>query len=511
MKKIIALLLGVFTFSMNSAFADRIWVNDLRTRFLNNSAIIMEVNPRTFNAHDGNRNGIIEPEEGDESSNFLNGVSRLNVMSSFGVNTLLLMPINELGKVNAMGTAGSLYAVSDFTKLNPQLVSKDTILTDIEQAKRFIREAHNQNIRIMVDLPAFGAYDLYLKRPELFTKDKNGEAIIPNNQTDVRLLDAGNDIAYNKDVFEMYKQFVDLMLELEVDGIRACEPATKTANFWKDLIIYSHKFDPQMLWLAQSSDFESSISNSPINTSNAKLLDAGFDGYYGFYNKFAEFNNAKDFTDKLNQQIITLNKRQDKKAILGAFSTHDDLSPILLIGPTYAAMQYWLNATLPINSYILDGNHSGDNFIYPLGNKKAKKSETDDTQYFVNRGKIDIYNYSRKPGAGNQALLSEFVMANQLKKYFATHINAGDFHILKTTHSNIFAYAISYNRTTILVVGNINFHSYARGEVKLPKFNPELNTMPIKITNAPLLEKNKINFNLDAGEIQILVINDYEI
>lgn len=511
MKKTAALLLGLALLSANSAFADRVWVNDLRTRFLNNSAIIMEVNPRTFNAQDHDGNGLIEPKEGEESGNFLNAISRLDVISTYGVNTLLLMPINKIGKIKALGTAGSLYAVSDFSKLNPQLVSGETVLTDVEQAKKFIKEAHNKNIRVMVDLPACGAYDLYLQRPELFAKDKNGEAVVPDIWTDVRLFNAGTEEAYNKEVFALYKDFVDLMLELEVDGIRASVPSIKPASFWKDLITYSRKYDPQMLWLAQSSDTGVDVINTTVNTPNDKLLAAGFDGYYGFFEEFKDMKSAKEFTTKLSTLLTTLKKRSDKKAVIGAFSTHDDVSPILTNGVQYSVMQFWLNATLPVNSFILDGNQSGDNFVYAWGNKKAAVSETDDMQYFVNRGKIDLFNYSRKPGAGNPILMSEYVMSNQFKRYFTTHLNAGNFHFLKSTHPDIFAYAISYNRTTIVVIGNINFHSFARGDVKIPKLNSETLSMPVKITEPPIVENGKLSINLNPGEIQILMINDFEI
>lgn len=511
MKKTAALLIGLLLFSVNTAFADRVWVNDLRTRFLNNSAIIMEVNPRTFNAHDVDGDGLIKKSETEESGTFLNGISRLDAMPTYGINTLLLMPVNQIGKIKALGTAGSLYAVSDFSKLNPQLVSDKTAMSDIEQAKKFVREAHYRNIRVMVDLPACGAYDLYMKRPELFAKDKNGQAIVPDSWTDVRLFNAGTEEAYNKDVYALYQGFVDLMLELEVDGIRASVPSTKPASFWKDLITYSRKYDAQMLWLAQVSDANTNVANSTVNTPVEKLLEAGFDGYYGPFDEFKNTKSAKDFTTQLSTLFSKLNKRSDKKAVVGAFATHDDLSPVLAKGMPYSVMLFWLNATLPINSFVLDGNQGGDNFVYAWGNKKATESETDDMQYFVNRGKIDIFNYSRRPSTGNQLLMSEYVMSNQFKRYFTTHMNAGTFHVLKTTHPDIFAYATSYNRSTIIAMGNINFSSYARGDVKLPKFNSDKVTIPVKITEPPLLDNGKMTINLNPGEIQIMIVNDYEL
>ena len=67
----------------------------------------------------------------------------------------------------------------------------------------------------------------------------------------------------------------------------------------------------------------------------------------------------------------------------------------------------WLEATLPFNPYFIDGFQSGDDYLYPWANTKAKSTETDDDYYFVHRGKLDIFNFSRKPEGKN-----EFVKAN---------------------------------------------------------------------------------------------------
>lgn len=512
MRKLIYLLLSFIFWGIGQAnAANSVWVNDLRTTYLNNSAIILEVNMRSFAAMDTDGDRLIMKSQGEESGNFLNAIDRIKVIPSYGINTLLLMPINEVGKVKALGTAGSLYAVSDFSKLNPQLVSEKSALSDVEQAKKFINAAHNNDIRIIVDLPPCGAYDLFLKRPELFLKTAKGEPIVAGDWTDVRMFDAGNETKYNKDLYGVYKEFVDLMLEIGVDGIRASEPELKPAAFWKDLITYSRKMDPQMLWIAQIGDEPKLIKNSPINTSKEALLSAGFDGYYGFWGDFKKFNTANEFTSKLSNYITSIRKGSEPKAVMGVFDSHDDESILLSEGSDFCIMQYWLSATLPLNSYILDGNQNGAKYLYPWGNKTAKTSDTDDNRYFVNRGKIDIYNYSPVPFGANEMLINEYVMSNMLKKYMLKHINLGTFHILKTTNPNIFAYAISYNKNTLVVMGNLNRTGYSKGEIKIKKVNPDLIIMPVKITGAPIIGKNKISADLQASELQILMINDFEL
>ena len=512
MKKILCFFMCFIFLSagISNAAARKVWVNDLRTAFLNNSAIIMEINLRNFIAFDKDGNHLIEKSKGEDSGNFINSIERLKTIPSYGVNTLLLMPINEVGKVKALGTAGSLYAVSDFSKLNPQFVSEKSTLTDIEQAKKFIDTAHDNDIRIIVDLPACGAYDLYLKRPELFLKGKKGKPVIVGDWTDVRMFNTGSENSYNKELFEVYKGFVDLMLEIGVDGIRASEPELKPASFWKDLIAYSRTMDPQMLWIAQLGEDNRIVKNSPVNTSREALLNAGFDGSYGFFEKFKNYKNSSELNLKISELISQRKKVSEPKAIMGVFDSHDDESAITGKGVDLCILQYWLSATLPVNSFVLDGNQSGEKFVYPWGNKLAEDSETDDNRYFVNRGKIDIYNYSPIPFGNNQVLVNEYVMANMLKKYLLKHINLGHYVFLKTNNPDIFAYAISYNKDTLIVIGNLNRTNYARGEVKVKKVNQDMIIIPVKITGAPIIEKNKIAVDLKANEIQLLMINDFE-
>ena len=131
-KKFLVLL--IFIFSGNICFAEI--GNDMRTMFINNQAIICGINLRTFNAKDTNDNGIIDNNE--ESGNFLNSIERLDEIKALGINTLHLLPITPTGKLKALGTAGSLYAISDFTEIIEQLVDKFSDLTPKEQAKKFI-------------------------------------------------------------------------------------------------------------------------------------------------------------------------------------------------------------------------------------------------------------------------------------------------------------------------------------------------------------------------------------
>ena len=492
---------------INSVSASNVWLNDLRSLFLSNNAIILAVNLRTFAAQDTNKNGIIDEDE--ESGNFLNAIGRLDEISAQGINTLHILPIMELGKTKALGTAGSLYAPASFNKLNPQLKSKRSALSVEEQAVKFINEAHKRNIRLIVDVPACGSYDLFKKNPELFIKDASGNPISPKDWSDVYMLNAGHESKVNLDVYNLYKNYVDYVISLGFDGIRADVATIKPAKFWQDLIAYSRQKDPQFMWLAESSDvWNVPIDRKVIFTPNDKLLEAGFDGFYGSYFDIKDWGKASKLTDYI--KFTKSMAYNEPKAVIGSFSTHDDISPVLINGLGYSKMIMWLNATLPVNSYFVDGFQTGDNYLYFYSNKRANKSETDYNKYFVHRGKIDIFNFSRKPGGNNDRLKEDFIAANGFKNYIAPIIKNGKYVILKTNNPKVFAYAISYVKTTVLVIGNIDFKNVNEATVKVSGFNEDLLTVPIYLNNnSPVAEKGRFKVKLDPNEVQVLLINDF--
>lgn len=511
MKKFI-ISLSVAVCLSSAAFSAPVHINDLRSKFLNNSAIIYEINIRTFNAQDTNGNGIIDFDEGEESGNFLNAIANLDELQAKGVNAIHILPVTPVGKMKALGTAGSLYAASGFNSLNPQLKSENTMLTLEEQARKFIQEAHDRGIAVIVDVPACGSYDLFMQRPELFVKDKSGQAVIPADWTDVRLLNAGTEAQVNKDVLNLYKEFVDYMMDLGVDGIRADVAHCKPAKFWKELIDYSRKKDPQLLWLAESSNsWKDAVSEYAVFTSYDKLLQAGFDGYYGSYFNMKDWKSSKDLFNQVNLDRSLSKKIGQPKSVIGSFTTHDELSPVLINGKKYSEMIMWLNSTLPLNAYYVDGFDTGDNYIYFWANKKAPKTFTDDDYYFAHRGKIDIFNFSRRPGGKDKELSDDFKLANQFKKYAATLNAKGHFIQLRTNNPSVFAYAVSDTKESFIVIGNMNFTSDSEAVVRIPGFKGNEDVIVIKTISTPVSSKGKMTVRLEPGEIQVLVLNSFPI
>lgn len=503
---------SVLFFTAGQINAKEVWTNNLRTDFLKHNTIIYAVNLRNFNAQDTNKSGIIDFDEGEESGNFLNAIARLDELQANGINAIHLLPITPVGKMKALGTAGSLYSASGFNTLNPQLKSDKTMLTIEEQAKKFINEAHEHGIAVIVDVPACGSYDFYLQRPELFVKDKSGQPVIPADWTDVRLFNSGTETVINRDVFNVYREYVDFMMDLGVDGIRADVAHSKPAKFWKELIEYSRQRDSQLLWLAESSDsWKDSVSEYTGYTPYDKLLAAGFDGYYGSYFNMKNWKTSKELMNQVTNDVSLEKKLGEPKSVIGSFTTHDELSPILVNGKKYSEMIMWLNSTLPVNSYFLDGFDTGDKYIYFWANKKAPKTYTDDDFYFVHRGKIDIFNFSAKPGGNDLELQKEFRRTNEFKKYVNTLYEAGRFKPLRTTNPSVFAYAVSGNRDTVIVIGNMNYRAASEAAVYVPRLNKDVDIVTIKLETAPVIENRKLKVDLDPGEIQVIQISKFEV
>ena len=503
------LFLLILTFSIITlpSYSD----DGLRTMFLNNQAVICGINIRNFNSKDRNDNGFIEYDE--ERGNFINAIDRLDEIKSLNINTLHVLPVTPVGKLKAIGTAGSLYAISDFTSINPQLADKDSDLSVKQQAELFINECHKRGIKVIIDLPSCGSYDLYLRRPELFVKDDKNLSIVPTDWTDVRLFQTGNNEKLNSDLFNEHKKFIDMIIDLNADGIRADVATIKPERFWTELIKYAREKNPELLFLAEASDsWRESPSQYAEFTPYNELLRAGFDGYYGSFFNLKDWTKSTQLFDLIKFNKKLFNSYEDKKSAIMSFTTHDEVSPIIIHGEDFSVMICWLEATLPYNPYIIDGFQTGDDYIYELANSRAYKTETDDDTYFVHRGKFDIFNYSRKIKTKHPEVLDNFKKAMEFRKSHIDLITKGNFTQLKVKEPSIFAYSRSYKNETIIVIGNLNKKAnYKKISIKIPKINKSYSVESLTSNTQYKISKNNIYTDLKNGEIKVLHIHNFSL
>ncbi len=480
---------------------DKPYKNDLRTLFTTNSAKILAILPRTFNAKDTNGNEIIESNE--QHGTFLNAIERLDEVKSQGFNTLHLLPINPPGVENAFGTAGSVYAPADLLKLDPMLIDKNDKHSDKEQFKIFVDECHKRNIRVMVDMPSCASYDLYKKQPELMAIE-NGVAKTPQGWEDIRMFEPWDDEGIrtlNPKLLEYHKKFVDMLIDAGVDGIRADVARTKPVEFWDILIPYSRKRNPEFAWLAESYTYEdaSPQANMPYDRP-ADCLRAGFDAYYGQYHIFHEWQNANDLHNYVIDNL-NLSYRVDKgKSLIGSFATHDDVSPMFHGGEIYCNLTSGLQATLPmLNPYIVDGFQSGDHYIYQYGNTYTKDSKTDSNLMKVHEGKLDIFNLSRKPEGKNPNIGKFMTECFNFRDKYGEVLKRGSYIVLdkeKDKQDQIIAFARHRHGRTLLVLANKDVNRPVAAKVKVPTLKQNQ-----KLENLLPTYGQKSKFQVSQGEI----------
>ena len=496
MRKELVLLLTLSLFQLNVTARE-----NLRQVFKNNSAIIYTINIRNFASIDKDGNGIIEENKGDTRGTFLNAKNKLKTLKNEGINTIYLLPVTKTGKLKALGTAGSLYAMDSFDEINEQLDDKTNSLSVFEEAKEFVDEAHRLNLNVIADLPACGSYDMSLKNPDWFLSDNNNKNIIPADWSDVRLFKD------NEALIENYKKFVDMALNLGIDGIRADVAGIKTPEFWKNIITYTRSKNKNFLFLAEASPDWTNPAEGAIEhySSVDELLNSGFDAYYGSFSDFKSLSTKTQFNEKIKKNLKIL-KNHKNSSIIGALATHDQQAPVLR-GLNYWNMVLWLNATLPLNSYFLDGFSTGDDYNFGYENKKAAYTLTDDEYYFVHSGMFDIFNLSASSKEKYPQLKASYLKAIDFKIKNRDLISNGTFKLIKTGNEKVFGYSITNKDRELIVLGNLDENNNQNANVKSKYMKRDYLFYVANAINSPLYENAQIKANLEPLELQVYLIN----
>ena len=483
------------------------WHNNMKEMLRGSKAHIMAVIPRTMNAKDTDGNALIQGNE--VRGNFINAIDRLDELKEMGINTLHVLPIHPPGKSKAMGIAGSLYAPEDLLKIDPNLKDPNTPGTAEDHCKKFIQECHKRGISVMLDLPSCVSVDFAKKHPELMSYEKNGSDKTPGGWQDIRMFRVFDDEekrTLNPHLLELHKKYVDMTIDLGFDGIRADVGRAKPAEFWDIITSYSRAKDPDFGWLAETYTYEDASPqlNMPHDRP-IELMKAGFDAYYGQYHIFDQWTKASQFRNYVNEQIDMQKEFNDKepRTLIGSFSTHDDQSPMFYGGSPWVQFTSILQSTIPLcNPYFVDGVQSGDYYLYPYEHAYAPETQTDNHECVVHKGRIDIFNPSRKPGGKNPEIGKQISnMLNLRNDKYNDVITKGSMCWLKPEKDNdeIIAFARQYGNKTLLVVGNRNVNKRNSG-----KFNLRDITKGQQLKDLTLpYGKQKSYFQTENGELKV--------
>ena len=472
--------------------------NNLRTMFRNNEAVILAIVPRIFTAEDKTGDELIKAKDGEKPGTFLSAINRLDEIKAEGFNTFHILPIHPTGKMNAMGTAGSLYAPEKYIEddgqiaIDPSLVDPNDPRSPQEQMKAFINECHKRDIKVMLDLPSCASVDMFYAHPELMAIDKNGNPETPEGWLDIRMFNPWKDKSkreLNKDLLDMHIKYVDSCIDLGIDGIRSDVARAKPTEFWDILINHARKRDPEFAMLGESYTYETASpqANMPYDRPEDSLR-AGFDAIYGQHHIFHELKNAKEASNYITDMLDMSNRLPAGKTLIGSFMTHDDESLMNHGGADFCNLVSIVQSTIPMcNPYVLDGFQSRDYYNYSYANQDLPESEETPNglkHLTVHPYKMDIFNLSRKPGGNHPEIGKVMTSAFNVRadKKYNDIMTKGDYIELsksKDKGDQVWAYARHLNGKTVLVVANMNKNRNSSAIIKIPtlKSTQELNNL----------------------------------
>ncbi len=247
-------------------------------------------------------------------------------IKKLGVKIIWLMPIFPISETKRKATGGvnskfasefpkeeqskylgSYYAVSDFTKINPEFGT-------IQDFRKLVKTAHKNGIYIILDwVPNHTGWDhRWLKtNKDFYTQNEKGEVIHPKNTdwTDVADLNYDNNELQEAMISDM-KYWIK---NENIDGFRCDVAGSVPTKFWqkaipklraeKDVFMLAEAWEPELL--------------------KDNLFDMAYawDGHH-LFNDLA--SNKKNVEDLKKYIEFTYNKRYEKDDILMNFITNHD-------------------------------------------------------------------------------------------------------------------------------------------------------------------------------------------
>lgn len=265
-----------------------------------------------------------------ESGTFTDFTKDIPNLKQLGVKVIWLMPIFPISETKRKATGGefasliedeterekmlgSYYAVTDFTKVNPEFGT-------LEDFRALIKTAHENDIYVILDwVPNHTGWDhTWLKtNPEYYTQNEVGDVIDPINP-DTGESWGWQDVAdLNYDNKEMRAEMIEDMLfwitQENIDGFRCDVASAVPLDFWKDAIA-KLRAEKEIFMLAEAGE-----ANLLVGT---ELFDMayGWDRHHVF-NEMAKSDDAVNLWKESIKRDTNLYEADD---ILMTFVTNHD-------------------------------------------------------------------------------------------------------------------------------------------------------------------------------------------
>ena len=170
--------------------------------------------------------------------------AQLPRLKDLGVDILWLMPMYEIGTVERKGTLGSYYAISDYTKVNPEFGT----MADFED---LLVAAHQAGFKVILDWVANQTAPDHIwmeGRPaDFYERDSLGNAIWEYDWTDTRSLNYENEA-----VWAAQDSCMRFWIAKGVDGFRCDAAGEMPPKFWKAILPKMKADFPDLYLLAEA-------------------------------------------------------------------------------------------------------------------------------------------------------------------------------------------------------------------------------------------------------------------
>ena len=354
----------------------------------------------------------------------------LPVLKKMGVKILWLMPINPISTTKSKGPLGSYYAVSDYTKVNPEFGT-------LEDFKALVQKAHELGIYVILDwVPGHTGWDHHWiqEKSDYYLKNRKGEIIDPIDfrtgksfgWTDVA------DLNYNN--LEMREELRQAMVywvkETDIDGYRIDQAYAVPPVFYDKTIEALREIKPVFL-LAETDIYH------PGGINLVSKFDATYD--WPGHQLSKEIAQGRRSATNYHRHIQRTNRLYGPENILVNFiSNHDENSWNGTVKESYGAADHIfmaMNFTLPGMPLIYSGQE------YDL-NKRLRFFEKDSFPKVVGK---------------TMELLQQLGALKNNHRALAAGTSAGSYKRINTTRDNqILAFEREKEGDTLVVVANLS-------------------------------------------------------
>lgn len=229
-------------------------------------------------------------------------------LKQLGVKIIWLMPIYPISTTKSKGTLGSYYAISDYTKVNPEFGNLDDL-------KNLIKTAHDNDMFVVLDWVAnhTGWDHVWLKEhPDYYTKDDKGEITHTVGTDWIDVADLNYD---NKEMrSEMLEDMKYWLTEANVDGFRCDVAGMVPTDFW-DVTVAELKKVKSIFMLAEGWKPELLV--------NAFDMGYSWDSHHKMNHIAKGEETVKAWDDRMTQ-IDTLYQKED--ILMNFITNHDENS-----------------------------------------------------------------------------------------------------------------------------------------------------------------------------------------